>query len=39
VLREYYRGNPEGKTLVQFTRSALEPRPPEYMDRDAWEAR
>jgi hypothetical protein len=39
VLREYYRGNPEGKTFVQLTRSALEPRPPEYMDRDARVAR
>lgn len=35
VLREYYRGNPEGKTFIELTRSALEPRPPEYMDRDA----
>ena len=39
VLCEYYRGNPEGKTFVQLTRSALEPRPPEYMDRDARVAR
>ena len=39
VLREYYRGNPEGKTFVELTRSALEPRPPEYMDRDARVAR
>ncbi len=39
VLREYYRGNPDGKTFVELTRSALEPRPPEYMDRDARVAR
>jgi len=39
VLREYYRGNPEGKTFVELTRSALERRPPEYMDRDARVAR
>jgi hypothetical protein len=39
VLREYDRGNPEGKAFVQLTRSALEPRPPEYMDRDARVAR
>jgi hypothetical protein len=35
VLRQYYRGNPEGKTFSELIRSALEPRPPEYMDRDA----
>ena len=35
VLRQYYRGNPEGKTFAALIRSALEPRPPEYMDRDA----
>ncbi len=35
VLRRYDRGNPEGKTFVDLLGSALEPRPPEYMDRDA----
>ncbi len=35
VLREYYKGNPEGKTFSDLIRSALEPLPPEYMDRDA----
>jgi hypothetical protein len=35
VLREYYRGNPEGKTFYELIRSKLEPLPPEYMDRDA----
>ncbi len=35
VLREYYRGNPEGKTFGELIRSQLEPLPPEYMDRDA----
>ncbi len=35
VLREYYHGNPRGKTFVELTHSALEPMPPEYMDRDA----
>mgnify|MGYP002624160264 FL=1 len=39
VLREYYRGNPEGKTFFELIRSALEPMPPEYMDRDARVAR
>jgi predicted TIM-barrel fold metal-dependent hydrolase len=39
VLREYYKGNPEGKTFVELIRSALEPMPPEYMDRDARVAR
>ncbi|MBC8340109.1 MAG: amidohydrolase family protein [Proteobacteria bacterium] len=34
TLREYYRGNPDGKTFIELTRSALEPMPPEYMDRD-----
>ena len=34
VLRQYFRGNPEGKTFMQLTRSSLEPMPPEYMDRD-----
>ncbi len=35
VLREYYRGNPEGRTATELIRSAIEPMPPEYMDRDA----
>ena len=39
VLREYYRGNPEGKSFIELTRSALEPRPPEYMEREARLAR
>ncbi len=39
VLREYYRGNPEGRSFVELIRSALEPMPPEYMDRDARVAR
>ncbi|MBW2446130.1 MAG: amidohydrolase family protein [Deltaproteobacteria bacterium] len=34
VLREYYHGNPDGKTFIELTHSALEPMPPEYMDRD-----
>jgi len=39
VLREYYQGNPEGRTFSELIRSALEPLPPEYMDRDARVAR
>ncbi|MEE3331951.1 MAG: amidohydrolase family protein [Myxococcota bacterium] len=34
TLREYYRGNPDGKSFIELTRSSLEPMPPEYMDRD-----
>ena len=34
VLREYYQGNPDGKTFIELTRSSLEPMPAEYMDRD-----
>ncbi len=34
VLREYYHGNPREKSFVELTHSALEPMPPEYMDRD-----
>ena len=30
VLREYYRGNPEGRTFYELIRSKLEPLPPEY---------
>ncbi len=39
VLRQYFRGNPENKTSAELVRSALEPMPPEYMDRDARIAR
>ncbi len=35
VLRQLYRGNPGGKSGIELVRSALEPMPPEYMDRDA----
>jgi predicted TIM-barrel fold metal-dependent hydrolase len=35
VLREFFRGNPDGKTMVELIRSNLEPMPAEYMDRDA----
>ena len=35
VLREYFRGNPEGKTSLELIRSNLEPLPIEYQDRDA----
>ena len=39
ALRPYYQGNPEKKTFAELIRSALEPMPPEYMDRDARIAR
>jgi hypothetical protein len=39
VLREYYKGNPDGKSATELIRSAIEPMPPEYMDRDARIAR
>jgi predicted TIM-barrel fold metal-dependent hydrolase len=39
TLRSYYRGNPEGKTATELIRSAVEPLPPEYVDRDARLAR
>ena len=39
VLREYYQGNPEGKSAGELIRSAVGPMPPEYMDRDARVAR
>lgn len=39
VLRELYRGNPRGLSGAELIRSGLEPRPPEYMDRDARIAR
>ena len=39
VLRSYFRGNAENKTSAELIRSALEPMPPEYMDRDARIAR
>ncbi len=35
VLREYFRGNPEGRSAEELIKSAVEPMPPEYMDRDA----
>ncbi len=35
VLRELFRGNPNGTTSAELTRSSLEPMPPEYMDREA----
>ncbi len=35
VLRQYYKGNPEGKTFVELMRSNLEPLPAAYQDRDA----
>jgi predicted TIM-barrel fold metal-dependent hydrolase len=39
ALRPYYQGNPEGKSFAELIRSALEPMPPEYMDRDERVAR
>jgi predicted TIM-barrel fold metal-dependent hydrolase len=35
VLREFYRGNPEGKSSMELIRSNLEPLPAAYQDRDA----
>lgn len=35
VLREFFRGNPEGKSMIDLMRASLEPMPAEYMDRDA----
>lgn len=35
VLHEYFNGNPEGLTMVEMIKSALEPLPAEYMNRDA----
>ncbi len=35
VLRELFRGNPNGATSNELIRSSLEPMPPEYMDREA----
>ena len=35
VLRELFRGNPNGATSAELIRSSLEPMPPEYMDREA----
>lgn len=35
VLRELFRGNPNGTTSDELIRSSLEARPPEYMDREA----
>jgi len=39
VLRELFRGNPNGASSAELIRSSLEPLPPEYMDRDARLAR
>jgi predicted TIM-barrel fold metal-dependent hydrolase len=39
VLRELFRGNPNGATSAELIRSSLEPLPPEYMDREARVAR
>ena len=39
VLREYFNGNPRGVTSGELIGGSLEPRPPEYMDRDARIAR
>mgnify|MGYP000086873324 CR=1 FL=1 len=35
VLREFFRGNPTGKTMIELIRSELEQMPAEYMNRDA----
>jgi len=35
VLRKFYRGNPEGKSMLELIRSNIEPMPAAYMDRDA----
>jgi predicted TIM-barrel fold metal-dependent hydrolase len=35
VLREYYQGNPDGKTADELIRAHIEPMPAEYMDRAA----
>lgn len=35
VLHKFFRGNPEGLSMLELIRSELEPLPPEYMDRDA----
>ena len=35
VLRELFRGNPNGATSTELIRSSLEPMPVEYMDREA----
>jgi len=35
VLRELFRGNPNGATSNELIRSSLEPMPPEYMNREA----
>jgi predicted TIM-barrel fold metal-dependent hydrolase len=34
TLREYYRGNPEGKSATDLIRAEVEPLPAEYVDRD-----
>ena len=35
VLHEYFNGNPEGLSMLEMIKSALEPLPPEYMNREA----
>lgn len=35
VLREYYKGNPDGRSFVDLMKSNLEPLPAAYQDRDA----
>lgn len=35
VLHEYFHGNPEGKTMIDMIRSALEPLPQAYINPEA----
>jgi predicted TIM-barrel fold metal-dependent hydrolase len=35
VLREYYQGNPDGKTATELIRSSVGPLPAEYVNREA----
>ena len=35
VLHEYFHGNPEGLSMLEMIRSALEPLPAAYQNRDA----
>ena len=35
VLRQFFRGNSEGKSMNELIRSNIEPMPAEYMNRDA----
>lgn len=39
ALRQYYRGNPDGKSGAELMREGIGPMPAEYMDRDARIAR